>query len=74
MTLTDLLNEAKQLKLQEQVQLATELLKWVEIQQHQEMISNVEKKVRKPGINKGSCLMADDFNDPLPDKFWLGES
>ena len=32
------------------------------------------KKLRTPGLGKGSILcIADDFDDPLPDSFWLGE-
>ena len=26
------------------------------------------------GMHPGSMVMAPDFNDPLPDEFWLGES
>jgi hypothetical protein len=25
------------------------------------------------GLNQGEILMSDDFNDPLPDEFWMGE-
>jgi len=33
------------------------------------------KKGRVPGLHKGSGYwMADDFDAPLPDEFWLGES
>lgn len=28
---------------------------------------------RIPGLHKGMIWMSDDFNDPLPDEFWLGE-
>jgi hypothetical protein len=28
---------------------------------------------RIPDLNKGEIWMSDDFNDPLPDEFWLGE-
>jgi mRNA-degrading endonuclease RelE of RelBE toxin-antitoxin system len=30
-------------------------------------------KKRVPDLNKGQIWMSDDFNDPLPDEFWLGE-
>lgn len=31
-------------------------------------------KARTPGLHKNdSYWMADDFDDPLPDEFWLGE-
>ncbi|BAB77672.1 DUF2281 domain-containing protein [Anabaena sp. FACHB-709] len=25
------------------------------------------------GLNQGEIWMSDDFNEPLPDEFWLGE-
>jgi hypothetical protein len=28
---------------------------------------------RVAGLGKGSIAIADDFDDPLPDSFWLGE-
>jgi antitoxin (DNA-binding transcriptional repressor) of toxin-antitoxin stability system len=27
---------------------------------------------RIPGLHAGTVWMSDDFNDPLPDEFWLG--
>ena len=30
-------------------------------------------KPRVPGLNRGQIWMADDFDEPLPDSFWLGE-
>ncbi|MEM9766621.1 MAG: DUF2281 domain-containing protein [Cyanobacteria bacterium P01_D01_bin.71] len=31
-------------------------------------------KKRIPGLHRGAFYwMADDFDDPLPDEFWLGE-
>jgi hypothetical protein len=29
---------------------------------------------RVAGLGKGRMLIADDFDDPLPDSFWLGEA
>jgi len=29
---------------------------------------------RVPGLFRGKVWMADDFDAPLPDSFWLGES
>lgn len=38
---------------------------------------DAEKKAlpgqRVPGLGKGAWTMADDFDAPLPDEFWLGE-
>ena len=28
---------------------------------------------RIPGLHQGQIWMSEDFNDPLPDEFWLGE-
>lgn len=25
------------------------------------------------GLNQGQIWMSDDFNDPLPDEFWMGD-
>lgn len=30
-----------------------------------------EKIVPKAGLNLGAMVMSDDFDDPLPDDFWL---
>ncbi len=30
------------------------------------------KKERIPDLNEGSVWISDDFDDPLPDEFWLG--
>jgi prevent-host-death family protein len=29
---------------------------------------------RTPGLHRGAMRMRHDFNDPLPDSFWLGET
>jgi hypothetical protein len=29
-------------------------------------------KKRVAGFNRGTISMSEDFNDPLPDEFWLG--
>jgi hypothetical protein len=74
MTLKDLLTEAKNLALQEQIQLATQLMQWVEIKINQQPQSISYKEPRQPGLGLGSCIFADDFDDSLPDEFWLGET
>jgi hypothetical protein len=30
-------------------------------------------KERVPGLHPGAFVIGDDFDDPLPDGFWLGE-
>jgi hypothetical protein len=39
---------------------------------HQKTPQPVPKK-RTPGLHPGAFVMSDDFDDPLPDSFWLGE-
>jgi hypothetical protein len=29
---------------------------------------------RTPGLHQGQIWMSEDFNEPLPDGFWLGEA
>jgi mRNA-degrading endonuclease RelE of RelBE toxin-antitoxin system len=33
----------------------------------------IPKKQRVFGLFKDKIWMSDDFNDPLPDEFWMGE-
>lgn len=35
--------------------------------------SNSSNSPRFPGLHQGEIWISDDFNDPLPDTFWLGE-
>ncbi|WP_313657034.1 hypothetical protein [Planktothrix agardhii] len=37
------------------------------------LVSNLSHAPRTPGLHQGEIWMSDDFNDPLPDEFWLGE-
>ena len=30
------------------------------------------RKLRTPGLSPGAIQLSDDFDDPLPDEFWLG--
>jgi putative addiction module component (TIGR02574 family) len=54
--------------------LATQLLQWVEVKINKEPQSIPNKRLRQPGLGLGSCIFNDDFDDPLPDEFWLGET
>ncbi len=38
----------------------------------EEVPEEAEQK-RIPDLNRGEIWMSDDFNDPLPDEFWMGE-
>jgi hypothetical protein len=73
MPLKELLNEAKNLDIQEQIQLAAQLLRWVEGKINQKPQDPSAKQLRQAGLGLGSCIFTADFDDPLPDEFWLGE-
>jgi hypothetical protein len=36
-------------------------------------VSNQNDSSRIPGLHSGEIWMSDDFNEALPDEFWLGE-
>ena len=36
-------------------------------------IQRPEKKERVLGLREGQVWISDDFDEPLPDSFWLGE-
>lgn len=47
-----------------------------------ETVNQVEKEedktspkplIRKPNLHPGAFVFSDDFDEPLPDSFWLGE-
>jgi hypothetical protein len=47
------------------------LLSWLKAELTVEGQSNADGP-RVPGLGKGKWQMADDFDAPLPDEFWLG--
>jgi hypothetical protein len=72
MTLQELLKAAQGLSFKDQVYLASRLLELVERQVEEEH-SNLVTEIRQPGLHLGAFVMTEDFDDPLPDGFWLGE-
>ena len=70
MTLQELIREAQRLSWQEQFHLATRLLQWVEAKVQPEVQASTQ---RQPDLHPGAFLVSDDFDEPLPDSFWLGE-
>lgn len=40
---------------------------------HEEIYNRSSRINRKPGLHQGAFVMSDDFDEPLPDSFWLGE-
>ncbi len=55
------------------------LLDEVDLEEGQELkieiVSKPDAKIqkRKFGLHQGAFVVSDDFDDPLPDSFWLGE-
>ena len=53
------------------------LLDFVEFLEHKNTQSQVfpaqPGQQRVPDLNRGEVWMSEDFNEPLPDEFWLGE-
>ena len=72
MTLQELIQEAQRLSWQEQFHLATRLLQWAEAKM-QVQTEELSQKQRQPDLHPGAFVVAEDFDDPLPDSFWLGE-
>ncbi len=53
--------------------LLSEVLQFVKSikRQHPRSISTTARQ-RIPNLEQGKIIMSDDFNEPLPDAFWLG--
>ena len=41
-------------------------------QQESSFVSTSKPRQRTPNLEQGKIVMSDDFNEPLPDSFWLG--
>ncbi len=72
MTLQELIQEARRLSWQEQFHLATRLLQWAEANMPDQATVQPSSQ-RQPDLHPGAFVVADDFDEPLPDNFWLGE-
>ena len=67
MTFEDILTQVRDLPIYQRKQLITEL-----VESLTEKRSTAE---RRAGLHAGSTIyISDDFDDPLPDSFWLGEN
>ena len=56
--------------------LQQEVLDFIEFLQHKHALSTVQANTRKrqAGLHAGLVSVADDFDAPLEDTFWLGQS
>ncbi len=53
--------------------LLSEVLEFVKSIKRQQPISIANTaRQRIPNLEQGKIVMSDDFNEPLPDSFWLG--
>jgi Protein of unknown function (DUF2281) len=56
--------------------LLSEVLSFVRSIKQQQQISTIvntnKPRQRTPNLEQGKIVMSDDFNEPLPDSFWLG--
>jgi hypothetical protein len=47
----------------------SEFLDWFDLFKH-----SVRKYERKPGLHPGAFVISDDFDEPLPDSFWMDKA
>jgi len=52
---------------------ATEKVNLIPLLNAKSTLTFQEQKIPKPGLHLGAISMADDFDESLPDGFWLGE-
>ncbi len=67
-TVSELLEPARNLSLDEQRELLARLT--VEVKERE---TPPLTQPRVAGLHRGMVWMAEDFDDPMPDEFWLGE-
>ena len=70
-TLAEIEAAVEELPAEEQEQLLNSLL-----QRREETLLNQTESVQRPrilGLHAGAWVVADGFDDELPDEFWLGE-
>ena len=67
-TVSEIAFAARELSLAEQHALLSRLTSQVQAEE-----SKLVVKQRIAGLGRGKIWMSEDFNDPLPDEFWLSE-
>ena len=53
--------------------LLVEVLNFIRSAKSKNVQSSEQIPQRIAGLHEGEIWMSDDFNDPLPDEFWLGD-
>lgn len=59
--------------LPDQLHLLAEFLDFLHFKGNKSAAPSQPSSKRKAGLNPGAFIISDDFDDPLPDSFWLGE-
>jgi hypothetical protein len=85
-TFDTVLDMVKQLSLADQMRLVEWIIRQIKQNFVKEDTPNIAKNTqtnlltfdsipqRIPGLHTGTVWMSDDFDAPLPDEFWLGET
>ena len=50
-----------------------QVLDFIEFLEQKYVLNSDKSKQRVLGLHEGQIWISDDFNEPLPDEFWLGE-
>lgn len=80
MNTLDLYHQIEQLPAQEQIALIKQILTGLAQQMPSDMLMQKENgksvlpKHRIAGLHAGMIWVSDDFDEPLTDEFWLGDS
>lgn len=69
MTFEELVAQARELSIEQRKALINVLIDSFT----ESTVSTPLRKKRTPNLHAGQGWMSDDFNDELPDSFWLGE-
>lgn len=69
MTLDEIVELTKQLSLLDKVRLIEEIAPQIE-----QELKAAQPMERKAGLHVGAIWTSDDFDEPLPDKFWTGSA
>ena len=72
MSAQEMIAELPQLSAEERKRVA-KALRDLEMEARETANSGQAKPGRRAGLHPGAMVMSDDFDDPLPDSFWLGE-
>jgi hypothetical protein len=67
------LHQQIDLLLPDQLNLLAEFLDFLQFKRAEPLTSVAPLADRQPGLHPGAFVISDDFDDPLPDSFWLGE-